>query len=79
MRRVALTAGVLTVAAVLLPALAAPAHAGPDLVHVYSNDGGTGAYVGKEAHPIVGAGVNYYSETVCVVVGYSATCTPDLT
>lgn len=79
MRRLTLAAGVIATAGVLLPALAAPAHAAPDLVRVHSNDGGTGAYVGPEAHPVAGASVNYYSETVCVVVGFATTCTPDLT
>jgi hypothetical protein len=77
-RRV-LAAGVLSTAALLVPVLATPAAAAPDLVHVYSSDAGTGVSVGPEANPIVGAGVaTYYGVQVCVTVGFSTTCTPEL-
>ncbi|HVF21165.1 MAG TPA: hypothetical protein VNA14_13125 [Mycobacteriales bacterium] len=79
MRR-AVSAGVLATAALLVPVLATPAAAGPDLVHVYSSDAGTGVGVGDEAHPIAGAGVStYYGVQACVVVGFSTTCTPEIT
>ena len=78
MRR-AMAAGVITTAALLVPALATPAAAAPDLVRVYSSDAGTGVSVGPEAHPIAAAGVaTYYGLQACVTVGFSTTCTPEL-
>jgi len=70
MRRISLLAAFAAVALV-----SGPASAGPEIPVRVFTENGVGVFVGPEAHPIVGAGVDVEELRACVVVGFSATCT----
>lgn len=78
MRRAVTAAGVLAVSALVVPLLASPAAAAPQVLYVRNDERGVAAGVHLGGTPVAGASVAYADVTVCVGIGLWTSCTPVL-